>query len=225
MPALRVAEPGPALRVALAEDSVLLREGLAGLLHRFGHTVVASVGDAPALIAAVRAECPDVVVTDVRMPPGFTDEGLRAAVALRAARPSLAVLVLSQYVEQTYAAELLDTGRGHGVGYLLKDRIGEVEEFVDALTRVAAGGTVVDPEVVRQLLGRRRDPLRRLTPREREVLGLMAEGRSNAAIARALVVSDAAVAKHIGGVLTKLDLPPDQDAHRRVLAVLAYLRG
>ncbi|MEV7228594.1 MULTISPECIES: response regulator transcription factor [Polymorphospora] len=213
------------MRVALAEDSVLLREGLAGLLQRFGHTVVASVGDATALVEAVRVHGPDVVVTDVRMPPGFTDEGLRAAVALRAARPSLAVLVLSQYVEQTYAAELLDSGRGAGVGYLLKDRIGEVEEFVDALARVAAGGTVVDPEVVRQLLRRRRDPLSRLTPREREVLGLMAEGRSNAAIARTLVVSEAAVAKHIGSVLAKLDLPPDEDAHRRVLAVLAYLRG
>ncbi|MEV0733204.1 response regulator transcription factor [Polymorphospora sp. NPDC050346] len=213
------------MRVALAEDSVLLREGLAGLLQRFGHTVVASVGDATALVEAVRVHGPDVVVTDVRMPPGFSDEGLRAAVALRAARPSLAVLVLSQYVEQTYAAELLDSGRGAGVGYLLKDRIGEVEEFVDALARVAAGGTVVDPEVVRQLLRRRRDPLSRLTPREREVLGLMAEGRSNAAIARTLVVSEAAVAKHIGSVLAKLDLPPDEDAHRRVLAVLAYLRG
>nr|MDT0659326.1 response regulator transcription factor [Micromonospora sp. DSM 115978] len=215
----------PALRVTLAEDSVLLREGLAGLLRRFGHTVVASVGDAAALVDTVRADPPDVVVTDVRMPPGFTDEGLRAAVELRAARPALAVLVLSQYVEQTYAAELLDSGRGRGVGYLLKDRIGEVEEFVEALTRVAAGGTVVDPEVVRQLLSRRRDPLRRLTPREREVLALMAEGRSNAAIARALVVSEAAVAKHIGSVLVKLELPPDTDAHRRVLAVLAYLRG
>ncbi|MDG4831629.1 response regulator transcription factor [Solwaraspora sp. WMMD1047] len=214
-----------ALRVTLAEDSVLLREGLAGLLHRFGHTVVASVGDAPALLASVLADPPDVVVTDVRMPPGFTDEGLRAAVELRAARPSLAVLVLSQYVEQTYAAELLDSGRGRGVGYLLKDRVGEVEEFVEALARVAAGGTVVDPEVVRQLLSRRRDPLGRLTPREREVLALMAEGRSNAAIARSLVVSEAAVAKHIGGVLAKLDLPPDTDVHRRVLAVLAYLRG
>ncbi|BCJ67504.1 response regulator transcription factor [Polymorphospora rubra] len=213
------------MRVALAEDSVLLREGLAGLLQRFGHTVVASVGDAAALVEAVRVHGPDVVVTDVRMPPGFTDEGLRAAVALRTARPALAVLVLSQYVEQTYAAELLDSGRGAGVGYLLKDRIGEVEEFVDALARVAAGGTVVDPEVVRQLLRRRRDPLSRLTPREREVLGLMAEGRSNAAIARTLVVSDAAVAKHIGSVLAKLDLPPDEDAHRRVLAVLAYLRA
>jgi DNA-binding NarL/FixJ family response regulator len=190
------------LRIVLAEDSVLLREGLAGLLGRFGHAVVARVGDAPALVAAV---------------------------ALRVARPALPVLVLSQYVEQTYAAELLDAtprhGRGAGVGYLLKDRVGEVEEFVDAVQRVAAGGTVIDPEVVRQLLGRRRDPLDRLTPREREVLALMAEGWSNAAIARTLVVTEAAVAKHFGGILTKLDLPPAEDDHRRVRAVLAYLRA
>jgi DNA-binding NarL/FixJ family response regulator len=195
------------------------------LLQRFGHTVVAAVGDAPALAAAVEAHEPDVVVTDVRMPPGFSDEGLRAAVALRAARPSLAVLVLSQYVEQTYAVELLDAGRGAGTGYLLKDRVGDVEEFVDAVRRVAAGATVIDPEVVRQLLRRRRDPLERLTPREREVLALMAEGWSNGAIARTLVVSEAAVAKHIGAILAKLDLPPADDDHRRVRAVLAYLRA
>jgi DNA-binding NarL/FixJ family response regulator len=213
------------LRVVIAEDGVLVREGITGLLRRFGHDVVAAVGDAPALLAAVRQHRPDIVVTDVRMPPGFTDEGLQAAIELRAADPGLPVLVLSQYVEQTYAAELLDAGRGAGVGYLLKDRIGEVTEFVDALRAVAAGRTVVDPEVVRQLLGRRKDPLRRLTPREREVLALMAEGRSNAAIARALVVTEAAVAKHIGGVLAKLDLYPDADDHRRVRAVLAYLRG
>jgi DNA-binding NarL/FixJ family response regulator len=212
------------LRVVLAEDGALLRAGLVGVLERFGHEVVAAVPDADGLLAAVAEHRPDVVVTDVRMPPGFSDEGLRAAVALRAADQSLAVLVLSQYVEQTYAAELLDTGPG-GIGYLLKDRVGEVAEFVDALVRVAAGGTVVDAEVVRQLISRRRDPLGRLTPREREVLALMAEGRSNAAIARKLVVSDAAVAKHIAGILTKLDLPPAPDDHRRVLAVLAYLRG
>ncbi|HET6751897.1 MAG TPA: response regulator transcription factor [Actinomycetes bacterium] len=202
---------------------------MSGLLHRFGHAVVAAVGDAPALVAAVEEHRPDVVVTDVRMPPGFTDEGRRAAVALRAAHPSLAVLVLSQYVEQTYAAELLDAdtrrGRGAGVGYLLKDRVGDVEEFVDAVHRVAAGAMVIDPEVVGQLLGRRRDPLQRLTPREREVLALMAEGRSNAAIARTLVVSEAAVAKHISSILAKLDLPPTEDDHRRVMAVLAFLRG
>ncbi|WP_238547392.1 LuxR C-terminal-related transcriptional regulator [Actinoplanes friuliensis] len=195
------------------------------MLRHFGHEVVAAVADAPALLAAVAEHRPDVVVTDVRMPPGFSDEGLQAAIALRAADPDLPVLVLSQYVEQTYAAELLDSGRSAGVGYLLKDRIGDVSEFVDALVRVAAGRTVVDPEVVRQLLGRRRDPVQRLTPREREVLSLMAEGRSNTAIARALGVTEAAVAKHIGSLLAKLDLPPDADDHRRVRAVLAYLRG
>ncbi len=213
------------MRVVVAEDAVLLREGLVGLLERFGHEVIASVGDAPALEAAVRHDPPDVVVTDVRMPPGYTDEGLRAAVTLRSAYPSLAVLVLSQYVQPTYAAELLDTGGGRGVGYLLKHRVGRVEEFMDALTRVAAGGAAVDPEVVAQLLGRRRDPLNRLTPREREVLGLVAEGRSNAAVARQLVVSEAAVAKHIANILLKLDLPPDADDHRRVKAVLTFLRG
>jgi DNA-binding NarL/FixJ family response regulator len=216
---------GDALRVVIAEDGLIVREGIAGMLRRFGHEVVAAVGDADALRAAVAAHRPDVVVTDVRMPPGFSDEGLQAAIALRAADPRLPVLVLSQYVQQTYAAELLDTSPGAGVGYLLKDRIGDVTEFVDALVQVVAGRTVVDPEVVRQLIGRRRDPLRRLTPREREVLALMAEGRSNAAIARALVVTEAAVAKHIGSLLMKLDLPPDADDHRRVRAVLAYLRG
>jgi DNA-binding NarL/FixJ family response regulator len=216
---------GDALRVVIAEDGLIVREGITGMLRRFGHEVVAAVGDADALRAAVAAHRPDVVVTDVRMPPGFSDEGLQAAIALRAADPRLPVLVLSQYVQQTYAAELLDTSPGAGVGYLLKDRIGDVTEFVDALVQVVAGRTVVDPEVVRQLIGRRRDPLRRLTPREREVLALMAEGRSNAAIARALVVTEAAVAKHIGSLLMKLDLPPDADDHRRVRAVLAYLRG
>ncbi|BAL90541.1 putative two-component system response regulator [Actinoplanes missouriensis 431] len=213
------------LRVVIAEDGLIVREGVAGMLRRFGHDVVAAVGDADELVDAVGRHRPDVVVTDVRMPPGFSDEGLQAAITLRAADPELAVLVLSQYVEQTYAAELLDSGHAAGVGYLLKDRIGEVTEFVDALQAVAAGRTVVDPEVVRQLLGRRRDPLHRLTGREREVLALMAEGRSNAAIARTLVVTEAAVAKHIGSLLSKLDLPPDSDDHRRVRAVLAYLRG
>ncbi|WP_405645152.1 response regulator [Streptomyces sp. NBC_00019] len=214
-----------ALRIVLAEDSVLLRDGLVGLLTRFGYEVVAAVGDADALLAAAAEHVPDVVVTDVRMPPGFQDEGLHAAVKLREERPGLPVLVLSQYVQRAYAAELLDSGDGTGVGYLLKDRVGQVEEFVDALREVAAGGTVVDPEVVRQLLRRRRDPLARLSPREREVLGLIAEGKSNGAIAKALVVSDAAVGKHIGSILTKLDLPPADDTHRRVLAVLAYLRS
>ncbi|MEV7340871.1 response regulator transcription factor [Streptomyces sp. NPDC093544] len=212
------------LRVVLAEDSVLLREGLVGLLNRFGHEVVAAVGDADTLRDAVSAHTPDLVITDVRMPPGFQDEGLRAALALRAADPRLPVLVLSQYVQRAYAAELLDTGDGTGVGYLLKDRIGQVEQFAEAVRRVAEGGTVVDPEVVRQLLRRRRDPLQALTPREREVLGLVAEGKSNGAIARQLVVTEAAVGKHIGNILGKLDLPPAQDTHRRVLAVLAYLR-
>ncbi|MFI8366070.1 response regulator [Streptomyces sp. NPDC085466] len=213
------------LRVVLAEDGVLLREGLIGLLARFGHDVVAAVGDAEALRAAVAAHDPDVVLTDVRMPPGFQDEGLRAAVALRAERPGLPVLVLSQYVQRDYAADLLDSGDGTGVGYLLKDRVGQVEEFVDALDRVASGGTVVDPEVVRQLLRRRRDPLAALTPREREVLALVAEGHSNGAVARRLVVTEAAVGKHIGNILAKLDLPPAEDTHRRVLAVLAYLQA
>ncbi|MBD0840768.1 response regulator [Streptomyces sp. TRM68416] len=213
------------LRVVLAEDSVLLREGLIGLLGRCGHEVVAAVGDATALVAAVEEHEPDIVVTDVRMPPGFQDEGLHAAVALREKRPALPVLVLSQYVQRAYAADLLDSGGGSGVGYLLKDRVGQVAEFVDALSEVADGGTVVDPEVVRQLLRRRRDPLERLTPREREVLALVAEGKSNAAVAKALVVSEAAVGKHIGSILAKLDLPPAEETHRRVLAVLAYLRA
>ncbi|MFF4974516.1 response regulator [Streptomyces sp. NPDC001083] len=209
----------------LAEDSVLLREGLIGLLSRFGHEVVSAVGDAQALVAAVEDHAPDIVVTDVRMPPDFQDEGLNAAVRLRQKHPALPVLVLSQYVQRTYAAELLDSGDGSGVGYLLKDRIGKVEEFVAALHDVADGGTVVDPEVVRQLLRRRRDPLERLTPREREVLALIAEGKSNAAIAEELVVSEAAIGKHIGNILTKLDLPLTDGTHRRVLAVLTYLRA
>ena len=209
----------------LAEDSVLLREGIVGLLGRYGHEVVSAVGDARALIAAVEEHAPDIVVTDVRMPPGFQDEGLHAAVRLRERRPALPVLVLSQYVQRTYAAELLDSGDGSGVGYLLKDRVGQVEEFIEALHQVADGGTVVDPEVVRQLLRRRRDPLEQLTPREREVLALIAEGRSNSAIAAELVVSEAAIGKHIGNILTKLDLPPTAGTHRRVLAVLTYLRA
>ncbi|MEU5581507.1 response regulator transcription factor [Streptomyces huasconensis] len=220
-----ISTPARRLRVVLAEDSVLLREGLIGVLGRFGHETVAAVGDADALRDAVAAHEPDVVVTDVRMPPGFQDEGLRAAVELRARRPTLPVLVLSQYVQRSYAAELLDSGDGTGVGYLLKDRVGQVEQFVEGLTRVAEGGTVIDPEVVRQLLRRRRDPLEQLTPREREVLALVAEGKSNGAIAGQLVVSEAAVGKHIGNILAKLDLPPADGVHRRVLAVLAYLRG
>ncbi|WIM92471.1 response regulator transcription factor [Actinoplanes oblitus] len=218
--------PGPSgLRVVLAEDSVLLRDGLTGLLARFGHEVVAAVADSTALRQAVAEREPDVVVTDVRMPPGFQDEGLRAAVALRRDHPRLPILVLSQYVETRYATELLDAGDGTHVGYLLKDRISHVGEFVDALRRVAGGGTVVDPEVVRQLLRRRRDPVRSLTAREREVLALIAEGRSNLAIATALTVAEASVAKHIRSILHKLGLPPDEETHRRVLAVLTFLRS
>ena len=212
------------LTVVLAEDSVLLREGLIGLMQRFGHSVAGAVGDAPALLEAVRRERPGLVITDVRMPPGFTDDGLRAALTLREELPELPVLVLSQYVVQTYAADLLSSGNGRGIGYLLKDRIGDVNDFGDAIVQVADGGTVVDPEVVRQLFARRRDPLQRLTSRERDVLALMAQGRSNAAIARTLVVSDAAVSKHVGSIFTKLDLPTVDTDHRRVLAVLAYLR-
>ncbi|MEU3559991.1 response regulator [Kitasatospora sp. NPDC058063] len=214
----------PALRLVVAEDSVLLREGLVSLLERFGHTVAAAVGDAPALVEAVREHRPDVVVVDVRMPPDNTDDGLRAARRLREEDPRLPVLVLSQYVSQGYTAELISAGdRGAGTGYLLKDRIGEVREFVAALTDVAGGGTVVDPEVVRQLLTRRHDPLQRLSPKEREVLALIAEGRSNAAVARRLVVTEATVAKRIASIFTKLDLPQAPDDHRRVLAVLRYL--
>ncbi|MEV6525110.1 response regulator transcription factor [Longispora sp. NPDC051575] len=214
------------MRVVVAEDSVLMRAGLVGLLESFGHTVLAAVGDAEALSAAVAEYPPDLVLTDVRMPPGHSDDGLRAAVAVRDAYPGMAVLVLSQHAATAYAAELLGpAGRG-GVGYLLKDRIGEVSEFADAVVRVAAGETVIDPDVVRQLLSRQRvaGPLDALTPREREVLALMAEGRANAAIARELLVGDAAVAKHIGNIFAKLGLAGGEDGHRRVLAVLSYLR-
>jgi DNA-binding NarL/FixJ family response regulator len=223
---MSVEHTGRPLRVVLADDAVLLREGVAALLARFGHEVVAAVGDAAALAAAVGERSPDVVVTDVRMPPSFTDEGLHAAVALRRGHPGLPVVVLSQYVATAYAANLLESTDTGGVGYLLKDRILEVRDFVDALERVAAGGCVIDPEVVRQLLTRRRSPLARLTPREREVLALMAEGRSNAAITRVLSVSDKVVGKHIGAIFTKLDLPADNtDDHRRVRAVLTYLQA
>ena len=215
----------PDIRVVLAEDGVLLREGLAGLLTRFGFRTVALAGDARELAAAVAGHAPDLVITDIRMPPTFTDEGLRAAAELRRTYPGLAVVVLSQYVQRAYAADLLDSGDGHGVGYLLKERVGDVEEFVAALRRVAAGGTVVDPQVISQLLRRRRDPLLTLSAREREVLALMAEGHSNAAIARQLVITDAAVGKHVGNILFKLRLPQTDDTNRRVLAVLAYLRN
>ncbi|MCP2164344.1 response regulator [Goodfellowiella coeruleoviolacea] len=217
------------LRIVLAEDSVLLREGLAAVLERFGHHVVAAVGDAEALTAAVDEQQPDIMVTDVRMPPGYADEGLRAAVELRTRHPRLGVLVLTQYVAATYAFELLEADRREragGLGYLLKNRVGAVREFVDAVERIAGGDTVIDPEVVRQLLHRERTSslLDRLTAREREVLALMAEGRANAAIAERLCVSAAAVAKYIGAIFTKLDLS-GAEGHHRVLAVLTYLRG
>ncbi|MEQ3552299.1 response regulator transcription factor [Pseudonocardia nematodicida] len=201
-----------------------MRAGLTGLLDRFGHTVPAAVGDAPALLGAVRRERPDLVLTDVRMPPGHTDDGLRAAVELRRTDPALPVLVLSQFVEPAAAEALLDTGDG-AVGYLLKDRVADVGGFAAAAERVAAGGTVLDPEVVQRLVRRRRDPVGRLSPREREVLDLMAQGRSNTEIAGTLVLSDAAVNKHVRAVFTKLDLPADATGHRRVLAVLAWLRS
>jgi DNA-binding NarL/FixJ family response regulator len=210
------------VRAVIAEDAVLLRDGLAHILRRSGCEVVAEVGDADSLLSAVERERPDIVVTDVRMPPRFADEGLVAALELRRRRPGFPVLVLSHHVEHGCAAELVRSG--DGVGYLLKDRVGEVAQFVSAVAEVAAGGTVLDPEVVRRLLTAR-SPVDALTPREREVLALVAEGRSNAAIARRLVVTEAAVAKHVNAILTKLDLPPEPDDHRRVLAVLAFLRG
>ncbi|MEU4399137.1 response regulator transcription factor [Micromonospora orduensis] len=212
-------------RVVLAEDEVLLREGLVALLTRFDFAVCAAVGSAPELLDAAREHQPDLVLTDIRMPPGRRDDGLRAAVALRAERRGLPVVVLSQYVQTGYAAALLDSGDGQRVGYLLKDRVAEVAEFVDTLRRVTAGGTAIDPDVVRQLLRRPRDPLAALSAREREVLALLAEGRSNASIAARLHVTEAAVGKHVGNILLKLDLPPSDDTNRRVLAVLTYLRS
>jgi DNA-binding NarL/FixJ family response regulator len=214
------------MRVVIAEDLALLRDGLTRLLRDNGFEVVAAVRDGDALIHAVGLERPDVAIVDIRLPPTFRDEGLRAALHVRERVPGTAVLVVSQYVEQAYAAELLADGRG-GVGYLLKDRIMDVDDFVDAVRRVAEGGTALDPDVVAQLFTRRRaeDPLERLTPREREVLSLMAEGRSNAAIARQLVLTVGAVEKHVASILAKLRLQPSEDDHRRVLAVLTYLQG
>ena len=215
------------MRVVVADDAVLIREGLIRLLEEFGCQVVAAVGDGDRLVEAVAEHRPDVSVVDVRMPPGFTDEGLRAAVEARRRVPGAPVLILSQYVEVSYADDLLADARG-AVGYLLKDRVVDVDDFMGGLRTVAAGGTVFDPQVVAQLMVRRRrdDPLAQLTPREREVLGLMAEGRSNPAIGRQLVVSDGAVEKHIRSIFAKLGLyAEDSDQHRRVLAVLAYLRS
>ena len=212
------------MRVVIAEDLALLRDGLTRLLRDNGIEVVAAVGDGDALVHAVRLEQPDLAIVDIRLPPSFRDEGVRAALELRQRNPNTAILVVSQYVELTYATELLSDGRG-GVGYLLKDRIMDVAEFVDAVRRVAEGGTALDPEVVAQLFSRRKSgPLEGLTPRELEVLGLMAEGRSNAAIADALVLTVGAVEKHIANILMKLRLPPSESDHRRVLAVLAYLQ-
>lgn len=212
------------LRVVLAEDSVLLREGLIRLLSDADFEVVDACGDAETFLRAVEKHRPDLVVVDVRMPPTFTDEGVRAALVIRKQFPDTAVLVLSQYVEENYATELV-AGRSRGVGYLLKDRVADVGDFVEALRRVAAGGTALDPEVVSQLLSRarRRDPLERLTPRETEVLQLMAEGKSNTAIAAALVVTEGAVEKHVSSIFAKLDLPPTEHDHRRVLAVLRWV--
>jgi DNA-binding NarL/FixJ family response regulator len=212
------------MRVVIAEDNTLLREGLVLLLTSAGHEVVAVAGAEPEILPALLEHRPDIAVLDVRMPPRFRDEGLRAALAAREELPGLPVLVLSQYVEESYAAELLGGGAS-GVGYLLKDRVGRVEEFLEALDRVAAGGTALDPEVVTELLARRRTPLDSLTPREREVLKLMAEGRDNTTIATTLVITERAVSKHIGNVFLKLGLPSDDIGHRRVLAVLAYLNN
>ncbi|HSG85384.1 MAG TPA: response regulator transcription factor [Candidatus Limnocylindrales bacterium] len=212
------------LRVVIAEDSVLLREGLVRLIEDSGSLVVAAVGDGPALVAAVEEHRPDVSVVDVRMPPTQRDEGLRAAIEARRRVPGSPVLVLSQYVERQYASELLADGAG-GVGYLLKDRVADVREFMDSLRRVASGGTALDPEVVAQLMVRRRgdDRVTTLTPREREVLAAMAEGRTNLGIAEKLSISEGATEKHIGNIFGKLELPDSEGAHRRVLAVLAYL--
>jgi DNA-binding NarL/FixJ family response regulator len=211
------------MRVVIADDSVLLRAGLARLLEDADFEVVGQASDAEDLLRKVRAHKPDVAVTDIRMPPTQTDEGLRAAQQIRSEMPEVGVMVLSQFIDEGYALELLQ-GSAEGVGYLLKDRVADVDAFVDALRRVGARGTVLDPEVVAQLLGRRgQDPLDRLTPREREVLGQMAQGRSNNAIARELIVTERAIEKHVTSIFAKLGLNSAQDGHRRVLAVLRYL--
>jgi DNA-binding NarL/FixJ family response regulator len=211
-------------RVVIAEDSGLLREGLVRLLELSGWEVVATVGDGAGLVEAIEAHRPDVAVVDVRMPPDFTDEGLRAAIEARRRVPGTPIMMLSQYVEVSYADELIASGPG-GVGYLLKDRVADVDEFIEGLERVASGGTVLDPQVVTQLLVARRNPVGRLTPREGDVLKLMAEGRTNTAIAAQLRISEGAVEKHISSIFVKLDLAPSESDHRRVIAVLAYLRS
>jgi DNA-binding NarL/FixJ family response regulator len=214
------------MRVVIAEDSVLLRAGLTRILADAGEEVVATVGAADELMTTVERHRPDLAIVDVRMPPTHTDDGLRAAIAIRARWPEVGILVLSQYVEERYATDLL-AGESRAIGYLLKDRVADVNEFLAAVRRVGDGGTALDPEVVAQLLARsrRQDPLDRLTPRERDVLSLMAEGRTNPAIARSLVVSDKAVEKHVSNIFMKLDLPPAEDDHRRVLAVLQWVRS
>jgi DNA-binding NarL/FixJ family response regulator len=212
------------VRVIVADDSVLLREGVVRLLEEAGFEVVGQAGDGEELMRKAKAHKPDVAIIDIRMPPTHTDEGLRAARAIRETLPDTGVLVLSQYLEEDYARELLGDDAA-GVGYLLKDRVSDLDRFSDAIRRVAEGGSALDPEVVSQMLGRRRveDPLEELTPREREVLGLMAEGRSNQAIAESLVISERAVEKHVTSIFSKLNLPPAAEDHRRVLAVLAFL--
>ena len=212
------------MRVVIAEDLTLLREGLSRLLDDRGWEIVAAVDDGPKLVEAIAEHRPDIAIVDVRLPPSFTDEGIRAAIEARERVPGTPILILSQYVEESYASDLL-AGDGGGVGYLLKDRVADVRTFVESLERVAAGGTAMDPEVVAQLLGRRdnRGPLSELTPREREVLALMAEGRSNTGIGAELGISSSAIEKHVKQVFSKLDLPPSGGDHRRVLAVLAYL--
>ena len=213
------------MRVVIAEDAVLVREGLAGLLEDAGHDVVGRVGDAEGLLAVVEEQEPELAIVDVRMPPTYEDEGMRAALAIRRRQPATAVLVLSQHVEGRHAVDLV--GSGGGFGYLLKDRVLDVDDFLEAVQRVGAGGSALDPEVVRQLLRppRADDPLGDLTPREREVLGLMAEGRTNAGIARQLWLTEKTVETHVSSILGKLDLPQSPDDHRRILAVLAYLRA
>lgn len=214
------------MRIVIAEDSAILREGLAQLLAIRGHEVLAAVADVPALFEAVAATPPDVAIVDIRMPPSHTDEGLRAAIRLRRERPGTGVLIFSQYVETAFVAELL-AGGSEGVGYLLKERVVQLDDFIDALHRVAAGGTALDPQVVTQLFGhsRHRDLLTELTPREREVLGLMAQGRSNTAIAGTIRVTERAVEKHVTNIFSKFDLPPSDADHRRVLAVIRYLQN